>query len=87
MKDLNIHSTDFMTLLQGLTEGELKTLDNIVSNEMKRRKEKARVELVENFRDAFMAIRKAGIEVAVSDSCCSIADETYINNFDDFIFY
>lgn len=87
MKDLNIHSTDFMTLLQGLTEGELKTLDNIVSNEMKRRKEKARVELVENFRDAFMAIRKEGIEVFINDGCCSVGNEIYITNFDDFDFY
>lgn len=84
MKDLNICPADF---IEGLTDEELKTLDNIVSYEKKRREEKIRIKLIENFRDAFMEIRKAGIEVAVSDSCCSIADETYINNFDDFIFY
>lgn len=87
MKDLNVYSTDFMTLLQGLTEGELKTLDNIVSNEMKRRKEKARIELIENFRDAFMAIRKEGIEISINDGSYSVGNEICITNFDDFNFY
>lgn len=87
MKDLDFYSTDFITLLQGLTEDELKTLDNIISNEQKRRKEKVRIELIENFRDAFMAIRKEGIDVCVNDSCCSIGNDIYVNNFDDFNFY
>ena len=86
MKDLNIYSTNFITFLQGLTEDELKTLDNTISNEKKRREEKTRIELIENFRNAFMAILREGIGISINGGCI-IADETYITNFDDFNFY
>lgn len=78
---------DFNSYLQNLTEEELKTLDNFISSEKKRREEKTRLELIGNFRKAFTEIRKAGIEISISDSCCSIVDEIYISNFDDFNFY
>ncbi len=84
MKDLNICPADF---IEGLTDEELKTLDNIVSYEKKRREEKIRIKLIENFRNAFMEIRKEGIEISINDGNYSIGDDIYITNFDDFNFY
>lgn len=55
---------DFTTL----TEDELKILYKGVVDEHARRDREKRVKLMDNFKQAFLALRDAGIEVTYSDS-------------------
>ena len=85
MATLDFYSNDFVNNLQKLTDDELNTLNNYVSHEKTRRAEQARIELINNFRNAFLAIHKAGIEIAIDNY--NYDEEFTITRFDDFNFY
>ena len=78
--------TEIIKAMETMTDAQIASIQKTADGIMKVRENERKVKAIQNFKEAFSALRKAGAFVSIECECEDYCDEVYIEDVDQFIF-
>ena len=75
--------TEIIKAMETMTDAQIASIQKSANGIMKMRDNERKVKAIQNFKEAFSALRKADVYVSVE---CEDCDNVYINEVDQFNF-
>ena len=75
--------TEIIKAMETMTDAQIESIQKSADGIIRERDNKRRIEAIQNFKEAFSALRKADVYVSVE---CEDCDNVYINEVDQFNF-
>lgn len=78
--------TEIIKAMETMTDAQIASIQKSADNIMKKRDNHRKVEAIKNFKEAFIALCKAGVYVSIECEGEDYSDTVYISTVDQFDF-